>query len=96
MGYKCSCGRFFMNPLPTTCSKCGSAIPGGCSEGNTYRIISEQPDKSLLHVFTKLGGILGSSNPKVIDKIQLGPDCFVEFLDKWDDGDTRNVPKIVR
>ena len=95
MGYKCDCGRFFtnlMNPLPTTCSKCGKLIPGGCSEGDSYRIITEKPSQ-LVHVFTKVGGIL-VKQPNVVDRVQLAPGCFVEFLDDWDDKDTGNVPKI--
>ena len=93
MGYKCRCGRFFMNPLPTTCSKCGETIPGGCLEGDSYRIITEKPSNQLVHVFTRIGGIV--KQPKVIDKIQLAPGCFVEFLDDWnEDSDTGNLPKV--
>lgn len=76
MGYKCQCGRYYINPFPTTCGKCGSVIPGGCPEGDSYKMI------------------LGNNKPRIIDSIQLGPECFVEFLDKWDDGDTSNVLKI--
>ncbi len=96
MGHKCKCGRFFMSPLPTTCSKCGETIPGGCLEGDSYRIITEkQPNNQLVHVFTRIGGIV--KQPKVIDKIQLAPGCFVEFLDDWnEDSDTGNLPKVRR
>jgi hypothetical protein len=41
MGTKCDCGRFYLDPIPTRCSKCNNKLDGGTTKGDTFRIIHE-------------------------------------------------------
>lgn len=88
MGYKCKCGRYFLDPLPHKCNKCQSEIPSGTFEGDGFQII-----KPLTKL--QLGGIIHKK--LVLERLPLGEGHFVEFLsDSNDDGDTGNLPKLRR
>lgn len=88
MGYKCECGRYFLNPLPHKCNKCQREIPSGTSEGDNFQII-----KPLTKL--QLGGIIHKKT--VLERLPLEWGHFVEFLeDDEGEGNTGNVPKVRR
>lgn len=76
---RCTCGRYYISPVPTKCSRCGADLPDGSSEGDMFRIIQE---RSLTILKTM-----------VIDTIYDG-DTKIEFLSDWGN-DTGNVPRVV-
>lgn len=86
MGYKCTCGRYFLDPVPTKCNKCQAPIPVGTPEGDSFQVI-----KPLTKL--QLDGIIHKNI--VLERLPLDDGHFVEFLSSWDDeGDTGNIPKV--
>ena len=82
MGYKCECGRYFLDPVPPECNKCHRKISGDSSQ--------------IIKPLTKLqlGGVIHKKI--VLERLPLGEGHFVEFLSENDERDTGNLPKLRR